>query len=234
MAWSVDEVRTYTYTGAVQNETLDPGTYKFECWGAQGGGAVGGKGGYCVGEYTSIGENISIYVGQQPTTQTGGWNGGGGANGGFGQTAGGGASDVRIGGTALVNRVIVGAGGGGRGSRDTRANGHGGGLTGVAAEEDLATPGTGGTQSEGGMYGGVLGQGGVLSEAGGGGGGYYGGGAGRQAYAGGGGGSSFYGTLANALTTAGVNTGHGAVKITMISGGGPTPTTPSRRSAQFI
>ena len=235
MAWTVDEVRTYSYTGSAQTETLEPGTYKFECWGAQGGGSYGGKGGYCAGEYpVSTTKTLNIYVGGQPTGTAAGWNGGGSASGSFGQTGGGGGSDIRVDGSDLSDRVIIGAGGGGRGSRDTRANGHGGGLTGTAADADGVIPGEGGTQSAGGAYGGSLGQGGVKSNAGGGGGGYYGGGAGQANYAGGGGGSSYYGTLANASTTSGQKTGGGEIKITCLSlDGGPAPTI-QRKFAQFI
>lgn len=229
MAWTVGEVRTYSYTGAVQSEMLDPGKYKFECWGGQGGGVAGGKGGYCVGEYEVIANSpVYIYVGEQPLGETGGWNGGGAGVPYYGVRPGGGGSDIRIGGMLVENRVIVAGGGGGRGSRDTRANGHGGGLIGVTA--DGSSPGTGGTQSSGGLAGGVLFSGGRTSYmAGGGGGGYYGGGAGQDHYGGGGGGSSYYGTLTNASTTAGVKVGNGEVKITMLSA-----SSSSRRFCQII
>jgi len=52
-------VYDYSYTGTVQSVTLDPGNYRLEVWGAQGGDgkpysssyyALGGAGGYSKGE----------------------------------------------------------------------------------------------------------------------------------------------------------------------------------------
>ena len=50
--------------------TLTPGTYKLECWGAQGGGTNGtpGKGGYSTGILTlNSPTQLSVYVGGQGT-----------------------------------------------------------------------------------------------------------------------------------------------------------------------
>ena len=48
------EIYIFQYTGNVQSITLQPGKYKLEVWGAQGGNArypsnQGGKGGYAKG-----------------------------------------------------------------------------------------------------------------------------------------------------------------------------------------
>ena len=116
-----DVNRTFTYTGAYEKMTLKPGKYTIETWGAEGGNVygTGGKGGYSRGEITiTETKDIYVFVGQQPTTiGTGGWNGG--SKGGTSpsslvyNSAGGGASDVRLGGTALSDRIIVAGGGGG-------------------------------------------------------------------------------------------------------------------------
>ena len=60
---------TYSYTGTVQQVDLPAGTYKLECWGAQGGSYssyAGGLGGYSVGTIT-LPSSIKayIYVGQK-------------------------------------------------------------------------------------------------------------------------------------------------------------------------
>ena len=80
--------------------------------------------------------------------------------------------------------------------------------------------GTGGTQSEGGLNGGVLGVGGNGGgRRAGGGGGYYGGGAGRSNYYPGGGGSSYIGGMIDdgtRGTTEGVRNSDGQAKITPV------------------
>lgn len=103
----------FSYTGSVQTATLTPGTYKLECWGAQGGNSTyhnttGGKGGYSSGLYTiSKTTSVFIYVGGMGNTGSyavnGGWNGGGGVtnsynNGGDGNHlgTGGGATDISL------------------------------------------------------------------------------------------------------------------------------------------
>ena len=90
-------VMNFDYTGSVQTVTLAPGTYKLECWGAQGGNgssngnsninAVGGLGGYSVGTITlSKTQKVYIYSGGKGQTKSntgsystvnGGFNGGG-------------------------------------------------------------------------------------------------------------------------------------------------------------
>ena len=71
------DILNFNYTGAVQSITLPKGTYKLECWGAQGGngangssgldsssGAPGGKGGYSMGTLLLPAKTqIYVYVG---------------------------------------------------------------------------------------------------------------------------------------------------------------------------
>ena len=210
----INEVLTLSYTGAPQTITLNPGIYKFECWGAKGGtyGRTPGLGGYVVGELQLL-ENTEIhaYVGGKGSVSAGGWNGGGNGQGAAGG-GGGGASDIRIGGTELDNRIIVGAGGGGAGY--SGEGGNGGGLTGFNG-----TSGTGASQSAGGNIGGTFGLGAnaTVLYCGGGGGGWYGGGTSEWSSEGAGGGSSYYGDLTNASTTSGVRSDNGEIKITLLS-----------------
>ena len=219
-------------------------TYEIEVWGAQGGSggwysiqnysSTGGLGGYAKGSITlSAGTRIYLYIGQQgegyPTSSTkmenltarkGGWNGGGNNSiSDYPGTGGGGASDVRIGGVSLTDRVIVGGGGGGGGNSGSSTQlsngGAGGGLTAVTLANSTQfsnrTPGSGATQSSGN----ALGVGATANEnlSGGGGGGYYGGGAGANS-TGGGGGSSYLGGVSNGSTQSGIRSGHGKIVIT--------------------
>lgn len=225
--------KTFNHTGSAQTFTVPKyvTNVTIETWGAEGGGAKcssgavqddGGKGGYAKGSLSvSPGETLRVYVGGKGVTEgRGGFNGGGpGARYGAG---GGGASDVRKGGNALADRVIVAGGGGGGncGSPDHGAGGAGGGLKGQDGRAFRNwTPGGGGTQNGGGSAGsrsvpGKLGQGGGKSQYhhAGGGGGYYGGGG---AYAAGGGGGSSYlsNQLANTSTKTGQRDGNGRIVI---------------------
>ncbi len=221
----------FGYTGNVQTFTApENGLYFLEVWGAQGGdsGNPGGNGGYARG-YIELdeGDDLYIYVGQQPGGMSGGWNGGGNASSFLGVqgSGGGGASDIRMGGHDLSDRIIV-AGGGSGGGVGTTNIGEGGGLEGTDAGTDpfggfRSSPGMGGTQSDGGLGGGdamkgQLGIGGNAANGGGagGGGGYYGGGGGQMA--GGGGGSSYVGGVLEGLTQTGENTGDGSAVITLL------------------
>lgn len=198
---AVGTVRNYAYTGSQQSVTLQPGSYKLEVWGAQGGGGGGGLGGYSVGAITiDSAKTAYIYVGENGKPQAGGWNGGGGISTGS-DYGGGGGTDIRIGSNSLSSRVIVAGGGGG--AQNDRG-GVGGGTSGTAGTGSGSgyTPGQGGTQSSGGSAGtgsgfassaGTLGNGGYGfgNWGGGGGGGYYGGGGG--VHWGGGGGSGYIG-----------------------------------------
>lgn len=167
-------------------------TVTFELWGAQGGGTYGGKGGYSKGTLKTTADTVfNIFVGGQDGT-----NGGG-----AGDNPGGGASDIRMNGTSLTNRIIVaGGGGGGASAKTTGGIGGGANLSGEngikPTSEYYGTPGEGGTLSRGGKGGlnykevqscatdGTLGLGGSglcklnykRNDESGGGGGYYGGG----------------------------------------------------------
>jgi hypothetical protein len=237
-----ESVIDFDYTGSVQSLTVPAGVtqLQLEVWGANGGGSssssygtyLGGIGGYSVAEMNvSEGQTLNIYVGgvgQSGTassgTPQGGWNGGG--NGGYGSSysyggAGGGATDIRLGGSALANRILVAGGGGGAGYGATQnaiTGGLGGatsGTQGNVSSSYSSRLGGAATQSGGGAAGaesypgtaGSLGQGGNANTStscsyggGGGGGGYYGGGGagGGSPYAGAGGGGSGY--VASSLT----------------------------------
>ena len=189
------------YSGTYKSITLPKGTYKLECWGAQGGGNLGGKGGYSTG-VLSLPSSTTIYIivgqaGSKNSSSTPSATYGGGAAGTLKSngtaTSGGGASDIRIGQNSLYARVIVAGGGGGASQTDSLAGGVGGGTTGGNGGGDHAR-GNGGTQISGGSgYGSgnnwvevtaaIFGQGGTAYDSvhsgyscGGGGGGWYGGG----------------------------------------------------------
>lgn len=161
---------TYNFTGSVQTFTVPScvSSITVDVRGAQGGtnannAVIGGLGGTANGVLSvTPGDILNIYVGG-----TNGYNGGGSpgtspcalAIGGFG----GGASDIRLNGTALANRVIVGAGGGGAGGdrkngcgRGTGGGGGGGyygGGGGSGYPQNSTTVPTGGTQAAGGAAG---------------------------------------------------------------------------------
>lgn len=178
------DILNFDYTGAVQSITLPKGTYKLECWGAQGGYSssnsgievgMGGKGGYSVGTITLNQKTpIYIYAGGVGSISGNGKADGGFPNGGSswasntseGAGGGGGSSDIRIGTDSLYARVIV-AGGGGGGGEDNETGGYGGGKTG-------GTSGSGkpGSQTAPSGYFGIGGH--TSYDGGGGGGGWYG------------------------------------------------------------
>ena len=177
---------TFEYTGTpVEYTVVSNGKYKLQVWGAQGGGStfsnntndgVGGSGGYSEGEIDlTAGEKLYIYVGGHGLSSenglaAGGFNGGGSSWAtSYDEPAsgGGGATDIRVEGDSLYNRIIV-AGGGGGGGADSEAGGHGGGIKGTSSYPGTQT----GTSS-----GGAFGYGANTSRDGGaGGGGWYGGG----------------------------------------------------------
>ena len=265
---NVGDTITIPYTGAAQTIALPRGinTVGVACYGASGGGNNGSSSynenfpGYAYGIYPLNNAPLTIYayVGGKGTsyngggsgsgTNAGGFNGGGNGSyagntstGGYGSAGGGGATDVRIGGTALSNRVIVAGGAGGRsgGIGGKGAYTSGGQGTPLLLESFNGQGGFGGTQSAGGALGsgrfssenGVAGTSGTGGNGGnlngtygagaGGGGGYYGGGGGgghsNGTGGGGGGGSSYIGSLLGTITGGAVNTGNGVIKITVLS-----------------
>ena len=116
----------FNYTGAEQTFVIPSGVTFLDVliWGA-GGGSYRTKSAYA-GYGLLLSTNIPVtpgttcylYVGGQgmgydlpgTTPFNGGFNGGGNGNSNYGY-AGGGASDIRIGGSALTNRVAVAGGG---------------------------------------------------------------------------------------------------------------------------
>ena len=253
---SIGLSQTFTYTGSSQIFTVPPGVSSIYVIadGASGGNFSSPSGGYGGQVQATIpassGEVLNINVGGAgesenfSTDLTGGFNGGGNAiySGSpyvYGNGAGGGASDIRFGGTALSNRIIVAGGGGGAGATGCYGTplygGAGGGLTGGNGQPDgrcypAEQSGSGGTQSAGGAGGrwdvsfgdaqdGSLGNGGNSNDenlepdgGGGGGGGYYGGGGGT--FGAGGGGSSFTYPAASSVTHAqGYQNGNGQVVL---------------------
>lgn len=217
----------FSYTGSIQTWMVPSGVslLEVEAWGAQGGNG-GGLGGYAFG-YLSVqsGEVLNVFVGgagknaSAGSSAAGGWNGGGDAvqveSTAYG-ASGGGASDIREGGTSYSNRTIVAAGGGGKGKI---AGGAGGGSVGVDGT-DGGFGGKAGTQIAGGAasrYGGgaagSLGVGGNSSGSGGaGGGGWYGGGS-SGSTGGGGGGSGYIGGVASGKMQTGLHHGDGRIVI---------------------
>jgi hypothetical protein len=224
----------FVFKASEQSWTVPQGVTKIhvDARGAQGGSAKGGKGGRVVSDLSvSPGTKLIINVGSQPSDNQAGYNGGGkGCGNGFG---GGGATDIRIGGSSLENRVLVAGGGGGNGY--SGYGGAGGGLEGADGKY-VGPPGEhpeyhdakGGTQQAGGKGArayfaksgeagtggdGISGSGNCTNNAmGGGGGGYYGGGG---SGGGGGGGGSSYTNSSNTHVTheQGVNEGNGRLVI---------------------
>lgn len=178
------DILNFDYTSTVQTVTLPKGTYKLECWGAQGGYSssnsgievgMGGKGGYSAGTIT-LNQKTLIYI---YTGGVGSISGNGKADGGFpnggsswasstseGAGGGGGSSDIRIGTDSLYARVIV-AGGGGGGGEDNETGGYGGGETGGTSGSGIP-----GSQTAPSGYFGIGGH--TSYDGGGGGGGWYG------------------------------------------------------------
>ena len=140
---------TFEYTGGAQDWTVPP-CVKFvqvEVYGAQGGGngfsvPDGGKGGKATGTLAvTPGQSLHIYVGGKGSA--GGWNGGGKNVSAWAKGWGGGASDVRVGGTALSDRKIVAGGGGGHAAYSFGSGGWTGGVGGAGG----GTSGQDGTDS---------------------------------------------------------------------------------------
>ncbi|WP_171025695.1 tail fiber domain-containing protein [Hymenobacter jeollabukensis] len=237
---------TFTSPYVTNTYTVPAGVtrLKVDMAGGKGGGADGGNGGRVQATLAvTPGQVLTIYPGTAGAILAPGFNSGGGSGGyanGGGSTSlqgggGGGSSDIRIGGTALTNRVLVAGGGGGRSYTLSgyAAGGCGGGLTACngAIPQYGFNAGGGGSQTGGGAAGGwggatagTLGEGGQgRDRSGGGGGGYYGGGGssfdGTQYNynGGGGGGGSSYADAnltSNVVHTQGYQAGGGYVTLT--------------------
>lgn len=218
---------TFTYTGDLDSLVIPNcvDSVIINAWGAEGGsttfGGIAGKGAFVSAKMAvTPGDVIYVYVGGQDGYNGGGAGGLGVASDGVTDYAGhgGGASDVRVGGTNLDDRMLVAGGGGGAGRHYWNGTcmpcgmGGDGGFAGVTQGQDgsLAIDtgygsnpggnGKGGTQSSGGAAGagteGNPGAAGVLGVGGNGGDGSFsvsGGGGGGGYYGGGGGASSSLG-----------------------------------------
>ena len=119
--------QTFSYSGSSKQVELPAGKYKLQVWGAQGG-SNGGKGGYAEGVIQLFSnETVFICVGSQPSSRSGGYNGGGsGGSGNSSGYGGGGATDIRLSGNSISNRILVAGGGGGTGGKGEGNNGSGG------------------------------------------------------------------------------------------------------------
>lgn len=169
--------QTYTYTGGLQTFVVPSCVTEvtITAYGASGSdglasssgspGGTGAQGATVTGTYSvSPGATLNIYVGGTGSGSVGGFNGGGagGASGsGPGGGAGGGASDVRLNGVSLSDRVIVAGGGGGGGNGGcfgtTIFGGNGGAGGSVAGGDGINSAagagGFGGVGSTGGSFG---------------------------------------------------------------------------------
>lgn len=227
--------QTFSYTGSAQMFVVPScvTSIDVDVQGAQGGANWANNTNYGGRVQATLsvtpGETLMVYVGEQPSGLTGGFNGGG--NGETGGAGGGGASDIRQNGNTLNDRVVVagGAGGGGFWSSQEVVGGVGGGLTGGNGYRNTPSTegGDGATQTGSGdgtcvsfnnpVCAGGFGFGGAPSGCGcegyGGGGGWYGG-AGSGNCRGGGGGSGYTIPAATNVThSSGFRAGHGTVSI---------------------
>jgi hypothetical protein len=183
--YAVGDTVTFNYSGAQQTWSASNSTrIKIELWGARGGYGYDtpGSGGYSYGQYlTSNGSTLYFNVGgiggdayqvrNSSTLVSGaGFNGGGERGHGVSGTilhagaGGGGATDVRLAGSALSNRILIAGGGGGSGTKNVQltARSDGGAGAGVGFLSQDGNPGytssargigLGGTQSAGGSGG---------------------------------------------------------------------------------
>jgi hypothetical protein len=250
LTYSQSQSQTFNYTGQMQTWVVPPCVTQINvvAAGAKGGGNVGGNGTRITATINvTPGQTLNIYVGGMGTcgSNSGGWNGGGTGhastpvNATYNSCGGGGATDIRIGGTALANRVIVAGGGGGKGggSNTNTPGGTANCNNGGAGGNTFGAGGGGGTQFSGGAGGapwagtppggspGTLGNGAgggfwQTASGGGGGGGYYGGGGGGNdgcctgSNGGGGGGAGSSLVPAGGTCLAGNNNNHGYLTIT--------------------
>lgn len=169
-----------SYSGAIKNLTLCPGTYKLEVYGAQGGTGyysssaampvAGAKGGYAYGNIEpTTATTYYIVVGGQGGKSTAGYNGGGAGANSAGYEGGGGGGCTHIANTnnllsAKGNTtglyIVAGGGGGGPGySNSYYVNATAGGGSSGGAKTSGSNgsytiySGSPGTQTAGGTYG---------------------------------------------------------------------------------
>jgi hypothetical protein len=173
-AGAVKGNKTFKYTGSEQTFTVPNGVTQITVV-ARGGEGAGfsaypstGTPGRPGRVYATIpvhsGDNLYVFVGGSGAH--GGFNGGGAGGAGYQRSyagnPGGGASDIRVGGTGILDRIIVAAGGGGAGQAirtySTHYGGDGGGLVGKngaggGTSGNGGGGGGGGTQGAGGAGG---------------------------------------------------------------------------------
>lgn len=108
------EAWTFSFTGSEQVFTSPcKGNYQLELYGAQGGGYdsyAGANGSYTTGQIRLEKEN-NLYIYAGGSGGNNGYNGGG--SGSETQAIGGGATDIRLNGNSIENRIMVASGGGG-------------------------------------------------------------------------------------------------------------------------
>jgi hypothetical protein len=139
--------QTFHFTGIVQTFQVPNGVTRIAVM-AEGAGTTLRRGGLVKAAISvTQGDMLSITIGGAPNGLQGGYNGGG--NGGLCAMSGGcqlhgvggaGASDIRLGGTAVEDRVIVAGGAGGRGGRgqfDGGLGGEGGGILGAHGDDGV-------------------------------------------------------------------------------------------------
>ena len=142
--------------------TLQKGRYMFELWGGEGGYS-GGKGGYSQG-ILKLNEQtqLQVYIGAKgpekvltPGRSEFAYNGGGSGysiNNRRCSGSGDGATDVRIWGSSLYNRIIVAGGGGGGNCDDVNDyNGGAGGVEGNIGTKQNGSDAKGGNQTSPGI-----------------------------------------------------------------------------------
>ncbi len=166
--------KTFKYIGRSQTFDVPAGVTKIDVVARGAAGAGQPCDSYCYGTYfgragrvhalipVKPGERLYVFVGGEGSAGTGGFNGGGDAGPGGGAYGGGGATDVREGGNALSDRVLVAGGGGGQGGSRDAIGGSGGGKSGAAGGSYCyytssscyaGGAGTGGTQDRAGSGG---------------------------------------------------------------------------------
>lgn len=155
-------VATFTFVGSNHTWIVPEGVTEIqvELFGAEGANGSGNNPGFG-GLGAHIAGILDVTPGETLTLVVGGLNGfnGGGLPGNVNAGNGGGASDIRSGGTSLANRVAIAAGGGGGGANgcSTPHKGGDGGNAGGGAGQN----GTNWSGSYGGGFGGQLGVGGA-------------------------------------------------------------------------
>jgi hypothetical protein len=233
---STGEIQTFEVPAGVTSIYIEANGAKGSNAQSGAGAGLGASGGKASGNLAvAPGQIINIYVGGSGNGSSGGFNGGGAGGSAIGG-GGGGASDVRIGGIDLSDRVLVAGGGGGGGGVGCEATynggngGEGGGLAGMnGTNSSDGGGGAGGTLGNGGNAGigcgGFLGQPGNVPNGGdgqecccfgapslpaGGGGGI---GNNKGGGGGGAGGSSYIGGVTSGIVTDGTNNGDGFISI---------------------